>query len=132
MRASSNRVEGLSFCDVEHLHDLSTAIRYHTQQLQAYSIKVLIMSTAIHYYYHFHWVEGLCCLILPGLRRFGFKYDHRPTFLNLKIMGSDIRPHITRSVSLVIAWFFSSLQLSESTCLQSTSLCFRYLKCSSD
>ena len=33
MHASSNRVEGLSFYDVEHLHDLSTAIRYHTQQL---------------------------------------------------------------------------------------------------
>ena len=33
MGASSNRVEGLSFCDVEHLHDLSTAIRYRTQQL---------------------------------------------------------------------------------------------------
>ena len=40
-------------------------------------------------------------------------YGHRPTFPNLKITGSDIRSHITRSVSLVIVWFFSSL--SEST-----------------
>ena len=42
-------------------------------------------------------------------------YGH--TFLNLQITGSDIaiiRPHINWSVSLVIAWFFSFLKLSES------------------
>ena len=50
MRASSNRVEGLSFCDVKHLHGLSKAIWYHTQQV--YFIKLFIMAITIHGYYN--------------------------------------------------------------------------------
>ena len=103
MRASFNRVEGLSFCDVEHLHGLSKAIWYHTQQL--HSIKLFIMPITIHYHYHFHRVEGLCCLILPGLS-YDIQFHVWPYFPKLAIMVSDIRLHTKWYVSLVIAWFF--------------------------